>query len=151
MTKQKIRITRKFTFDMAHALYGHNGLCKNIHGHTYHLSVRLIGSINNSSVKSFSGMVLDFSELKELVKSTILNTYDHALVLNADSPHARLQDLNKNFERIVWMEVQPTCENLLMDMVEKLRRKLPPATELHSVKLQETPTSWAEWFAEDNL
>ena len=77
MIAQKVRVTKKFTFDMAHALYGYDGPCKNIHGHTYHLSVTLIGTPiqDNGDVKL--GMVVDFGDLKNIVKENIKNKLNH--------------------------------------------------------------------------
>ena len=151
MRDQRIRVTKSFTFDMAHALYGYDGLCKNIHGHTYKLYITLLGKVLNDYGNPKDGMVMDFSDLKKLVQEQILSIYDHALVLNGDSPHAELKDLKENFEKIVFLENQPTCENLVLDIVYKLKKKLPENVILHAIKLKETPTSFAEWYTEDNL
>ncbi|WP_317900054.1 6-pyruvoyl trahydropterin synthase family protein [Aurantibacillus circumpalustris] len=151
MRDQRIRVTKSFTFDMAHALYGYDGLCKNIHGHTYKLHITLLGKVLNDYENPKDGMVMDFSDLKKLVQQQILSIYDHALVLNGDSPHAELKDLKENFEKIVFLENQPTCENLVLDIVYKLKKKLPENVILHAIKLKETPTSFAEWYTEDNL
>lgn len=136
---------------MAHALYGYDGLCKNIHGHTYKLYITLLGSILNDNGNPKDGMVIDFSDLKTIVYNKVLSVYDHALVLNAHSPHAELKDLTNNFEKIIFLEKQPTCENLVVDIVSRLKKSLPPQVSLHHVKLMETPTSYAEWFSSDNL
>lgn len=147
----RIRVTKQFTFDMAHALYGHKGPCKNIHGHTYELSVSLLGKITNDFGTTSDGMVVDFSALKELLQKEIIAVYDHALVLNADSPHSELNSLRENFEKIIYLENQPTCENLVLDIVVRLNKLIPKGTILHHVSLQETPTAKAEWFYEDNI
>ncbi|MFN9801814.1 MAG: 6-pyruvoyl trahydropterin synthase family protein, partial [Bacteroidota bacterium] len=76
-----IRVTKRFTFDMAHALYGYDGPCKNIHGHTYHLAVTVAGVINIQEGHPELGLVVDFSELKEITRQIILSEFDHALVL----------------------------------------------------------------------
>lgn len=146
----KIRVSKQFTFDMAHALYGYNGPCRNIHGHTYMLSVTILGEIINDQGKSDDGMVLDFSRLKELVRNNIVSIYDHALVLNSKSPHKDLK-LEQNFEKVIYLDVQPTCENLLLTIVKKLRTNLPDGLILKHVCLQETPSAKAEWCLEDNL
>lgn len=95
-------------------------------------------------------MVVDFSVLKKLVQKEIVSVYDHALVLNADSPHAELTSLGENFEKVIYFENQPTCENLVFQIAEKLNKMIPKGTILHHVSLQETPTSGAEWFYDDN-
>lgn len=146
----KIRLSRQFTFDMAHALYGHNGACSNIHGHTYTLSLTLSGEIKNNPGQSDDGMLVDFSRLKELVTTGIISVYDHALVLNGNSPHRDLK-LDRSFDKVIYLDVQPTCENLLLIMVRKLRSDLPPGLTLQHAGLQETPTAKAEWCLDDNL
>jgi 6-pyruvoyltetrahydropterin/6-carboxytetrahydropterin synthase len=150
MISQKVRVTKKFTFDMAHALYGYDGPCKNIHGHTYHLSVTLMGTpiMDSSDVKL--GMVVDFGDLKAIVKDTILNTYDHALVLNEDAPYSKSEVISNEFEKVILVPYQPTCENLLLSFVEKLKPLFPMNNQLISIRLEETPTSFAEWNASDN-
>ena len=65
ITNQNIRVTKVFTFDMAHALYGYDGPCKNIHGHTYILSVTLKGKVINENNHPKNGMVIDFSDFKK--------------------------------------------------------------------------------------
>jgi 6-pyruvoyltetrahydropterin/6-carboxytetrahydropterin synthase len=135
---------------MAHALYGYDGPCKNIHGHTYHLSVTLMGTpiMDSSDVKL--GMVVDFGDLKAIVKDTILNTYDHALVLNEDAPYSKSEVISNEFEKVILVPYQPTCENLLLSFVEKLKPLFPINNQLISIRLEETPTSFAEWNASDN-
>lgn len=135
---------------MAHALYGYDGPCKNIHGHTYHLSVTLMGTpiMDSSDVKL--GMVVDFGDLKAIVKDTILNTYDHALVLNVDAPYSKSEVISNEFEKVILVPYQPTCENLLLSFVEKLKPLFPINNQLISIRLEETPTSFAEWNASDN-
>ena len=151
MKATKIRVTKVFTFDMAHALFGYDGPCKNIHGHTYRLSVTLIGQQIQDENNPKQGMVIDFTDFKQIVKSNIIEVFDHTLVLKADTPYAKIQGLTDNFERIIYSEYQPSCENLLLDMVRRIEENLPQKIQLHNVKLEETPTSYAEWFKEDNV
>lgn len=136
---------------MAHALHGYEGLCKNIHGHTYHLYVTLSGVPLNDSTRSTHGMVIDFSDLKDIVKKQVVDVYDHTLVLNGNSPHKALGVLTESFEKVIFVEYQPTCENLLQDIVAKIRKQFPTECSLHSVRLEETPGSYAEWFQSDNV
>tara|TARA_B100000513_G_C11814134_1_gene156633 strand:- start:122 stop:574 length:453 start_codon:yes stop_codon:yes gene_type:complete len=147
----KIRITKKFTFETGHALFGHDGKCKNIHGHSYSLFVTVLGRpISESSNPKF-GMVMDFSDLKKIVKEEIVNPYDHATVFNKNSPHLELaNDLKKRGHKIVLVEYQPTSEMLVIDFAEKIKSLLPKNIELYSLKLQETATCYAEWYAKDN-
>ena len=143
-----IRITKEFKFEMAHALHGYDGLCKNIHGHSYKLWVTVKGEVRNENGHVKDGMVIDFAELKEIVKPEIIDKYDHSLVLNANSPHANI-DLSA-FEKVFYLPYQPTSENLVTDFALKIKSKLPHDVELTKVVLSETATSFAEWNLEDN-
>ena len=144
-----IRISKEFTFDMAHALLGYDGLCKNIHGHSYTLVVTVIGSpiLDKNSPKN--GMLIDFKDLKNIIKQQIIDLFDHALVLNNDSPKDLLDMLMKNYDKIVLLDYQPTTENMIADMAGKIQGLLPKNLKLFSLRLRETPSSYAEWFADD--
>jgi 6-pyruvoyltetrahydropterin/6-carboxytetrahydropterin synthase len=143
-----IRITKEFKFEMAHALHGYDGLCKNIHGHSYKLWVTVKGEVRNENGHTKDGMVIDFAELKEIVKPEIIDKYDHSLVLNANSPHASI-DLSA-FEKVFYLPYQPTSENLVMDFATIIQSKIPKSITLCKVVLSETATSFAEWNIEDN-
>jgi 6-pyruvoyltetrahydropterin/6-carboxytetrahydropterin synthase len=134
--------------EMAHALHGYDGLCKNIHGHSYRLWVTIIGEVLQEKDNVKNGMVLDFSLLKKIVKPDIVDKYDHSLVLNANSPHADI-DLSA-FEKVFLLPYQPTSENLVYDFAMTIQKKLPENISLYKVVLSETATSFAEWCAEDN-
>ena len=146
---KKIRITKEFKFEMAHALFGYDGLCKNIHGHSYRLWVTIIGNVLEEENHVKNGMVLDFSLLKKIVKPEIVDKYDHSLVLNANSPHANI-DFSA-FEKVFLLPYQPTSENLVYDFVQVIKEKLPKNVDLHKVILSETANSYAEWCADDNV
>lgn len=146
----KIRITKQFDFETAHALYGYDGKCKNIHGHSYHLHVTVIGTPIDDLSNSKNGMVLDFGDLKKLVKEEIVDVFDHTTILNGKSPHKELaQTLKDNAHRIVLVDYQPTSENMLFDIADRIKKQLPNHVSLHSLKLFETASSYAEWFAQD--
>lgn len=143
-----IRITKEFQFEMAHALLGYDGPCKNIHGHSYKLDVTVIGDVKEGSTDSDEGMVIDFGIIKDIVKELIIDQYDHSLVLNKKMKidAAQFEFMNK----LIIVPFQPTCELLLVHYSELIISKLPSNIQLHSLVLRETPTSYAEWFAEDN-
>jgi len=135
---------------MAHALYGYDGPCKNIHGHSYVMQVTVIGEPIEDGSHVKNGMVMDFSDLKKIVKEKIVDDVDHALVLNGDSPHRDLKNLNETFEKIIFVPYQPTCENLLIDFKNRIQKYLPTNVKLQSMRLSETASSYSEWFADDN-
>jgi 6-pyruvoyltetrahydropterin/6-carboxytetrahydropterin synthase len=146
----KIRITKQFNFETAHALYGYDGKCKNIHGHSYKLSVTVIGTPISDSTHVKYGMVIDFGDLKKIVDSEIVNKFDHATVFNKNTPHIELaKELEKRDHNVILVDYQPTSEMMLVDFAEKINNRLPENVELHSLKLQETGTSNAEWYASD--
>jgi 6-pyruvoyltetrahydropterin/6-carboxytetrahydropterin synthase len=145
-----IRITKEFRFEMAHALLGYDGMCSNIHGHSYLLSVTLIGMPANNSADPKNGMVMDFGELKEIVKTQIIDRFDHALVLNDTTPEKETISSLPLFEKVIFLPYQPTCENMLPDIAARISKHLPEGIKLHNLKLRETNNSFAEWFAEDN-
>ncbi|MEZ4839314.1 6-pyruvoyl tetrahydropterin synthase family protein [Flavobacterium sp.] len=147
----KIRITKQFSFETGHALYGYDGKCKNVHGHSYKLSVTVIGTpiTDHSNVKF--GMVIDFGDLKKIVKEEIVDQFDHATVFNQNTPHIELaNELKNRGHHVILVNYQPTSENMVIDFAEKIKKRLPNTIELHSLKLQETETSFAEWYAYDN-
>jgi 6-pyruvoyltetrahydropterin/6-carboxytetrahydropterin synthase len=149
MTVKKVRVTKKFTFDMAHALFGYDGPCKNIHGHTYHLSVTLIGSPTQDTDNVKLGMVIDFSDLKKIIKDAILEKFDHALVLNDQAPYSKSEIISNEFEKVILVAYQPTCENLLLHFVDLIQPQFHGHISLVAMRLDETPTSYAEWRVED--
>ncbi len=146
-----IRITKQFSFETGHALYGYDGKCKNVHGHSYKLSVTVIGKPikDNSNVKF--GMVIDFGDLKFIVKEEIVNVFDHATVFNKNTPHIELaKELEERGHNVLLVDYQPTSEMMVIDFSNKIKKRLPEHIKLHSLKLQETDTSFAEWYASDN-
>jgi len=146
-----IRITKQFSFETGHALYGYDGKCKNVHGHSYRLDVTVIGKpISDISNVKF-GMVIDFGDLKKIVKEEIVDVFDHATVFNKNTPHVELaKELESRDHNVLLVDYQPTSEMMVIDFAEKIKTRLPKNIELYSLKLQETATSFAEWFASDN-
>lgn len=148
---QRIRVTKSFEFEMAHALAGYDGDCSNIHGHSYKLQVTLRGVPMQYPGHPKDGMVLDFRDLKKTVHEKVLDRFDHALALNNSAPSRVSSLLTHHFEKVVLLPFQPTCENLVLDIVESIRNDLPPDVELFRVKLHETSTAYAEWCSEDEV
>ncbi|MBN1252215.1 MAG: 6-carboxytetrahydropterin synthase [Bacteroidales bacterium] len=146
----KIRVTKEFHFEMAHALWNYDGLCKNIHGHSYILFVTVIGEPITENNNPKIGMVIDFGDLKKIVNSTIVNKFDHCVVLSSKAPSKHLLTTEEMFERYEILNYQPTCENMVIDFAERIKSKLPDDVKLFSIKLHETANSFAEWFASDN-
>ena len=143
----KIRITKEFDFEAAHALDGYIGKCKDIHGHSYHLEMTFIGTPKREKGLSDCGMVVDFGDIKKIVKTQILPLFDHRLILRKDTRFKEIESIN---ERIRLVDYQPTCENMLIEIVEILKRNEPKGAKLVKGFLRETANSFAEWRQEDN-
>ena len=147
----KIRITKQFTFETGHALYGYDGKCRNVHGHSYKLGVTVIGEPITDREHVKLGMVIDFGDLKKIVKSEIVDQFDHATVFNKNTPHLELaKELKSRGHHVILVDYQPTSENMVIDFAAKISKYPPEHIKLHSLKLQETETSFAEWYASDN-
>lgn len=146
----QIRITKSFTFETGHALYGYDGKCKNVHGHSYKLYVTVIGTPITDSNHVKYGMVIDFGDLKKIVREEIVDIFDHATVFNQNTPHVELaKELMDRGHHVLLVNYQPTSENMVIDFAQKIQSRLPKNIQLHSLKLQETETSFAEWYAAD--
>lgn len=147
----KIRITKQFGFETAHALHGYDGKCKNIHGHSYKLDVTVMGTPISDASNPKYGMVIDFGDLKKIVKEEIVDVFDHATIFNQNTPHSEIAEyLSKLGHHILSVDYQPTTENMVIDFADKIKRRLPEHLELYSIKLRETESSFAEWYASDN-
>lgn len=110
-----MQIAKEFTFDAAHKLNDYDGLCANLHGHTYRLQVVVKGRVKKS------GMVIDFGDLKKIVSKNVLLKLDHKY-------------LNETIK-------QPTAENISIWIWNQLKKEIP----LCEVKLWETPTSYVSY------
>ena len=147
----KVSITKEFSWDMAHLLAGHEGLCKNLHGHTYKMQIevtRVAEDVIMSELNS-QGMVIDFKDLKQLVKDKIVGPLDHAFMYWINSPepleHEIAEILIKNKRKVARVNYRPTAEEMAMNFFDTLTKELVPLNlELRAVKVWETPTSFAE-------
>lgn len=148
-----VRITKEFSFECAHSLYGYDGKCSQLHGHSYKLSVTLKGPSIDSSTSPKDGMVADFRDLKDLVNKVIIDRFDHSLVLMEGTPLSH--ELSQSYSNVIITPFRPTSENLaahfasLIDSEMKCQPKFA-SSALYSIKLHETATSYVEWLAEDN-
>ena len=139
------KITKQFSFEMAHALRNYDGLCRNIHGHSYKMDITLAGQPLHDESSPKNGMVMDFGDLKRLVNEEVISLFDHALVLNAKTEQSLIDILKQNFDKIVVVEFQPTTENLLDFIASKIKKRLPENVKLCRIRLRETDTSYADW------
>jgi 6-pyruvoyltetrahydropterin/6-carboxytetrahydropterin synthase len=150
MLMNNIRVTKEFNFEMAHALWNYDGPCRNIHGHSYKLYVTVTGCPEPDVKSPKQGMVIDFGDLKKIVREYIIDRFDHAVVVNQEAPKDFRNQVDQMFEKYEVVDYQPTCENLVLAFAQLLDHHLPEGTRLHHLRLDETGTSFAEWYAEDN-
>jgi len=123
---KRVTISKSFTFDASHHLHCYEGKCKNLHGHTYRVTLTVSGYLNDV------GLVIDFSELKAIWKSKIEIYLDH-------------QYLNETLPNM-----NTTAENIVVWLYEQWQKALETRAgdqsdlRVESVRLYETQTSFAE-------
>jgi 6-pyruvoyltetrahydropterin/6-carboxytetrahydropterin synthase len=146
---QIIRLTKIFYFEMAHPLYNYNGPCKNIHGHSYKLHVTIKGYPKQELDDPEDGLLVDFKWLKKIINEEIVNRLDHALVLNERKERSIQGDQNY-YGNEIFIDYQPTCENILNDFSTRIKNRLPDNISLQALTLYETANSFGEWVSDDN-
>lgn len=146
-----IRLTKEFSYEMAHTLVGYDGPCREIHGHSYRLFVTVCGEPEQNPRSPKFGMVMDFGELKRIVRERVVDRYDHAMVVRQTEANREVVELLRlHYDKVIVTPYQPTCENMVQEFAQDIAAHLPAGVALFSVKLHETATSFAEWFASDN-
>ncbi len=145
-----IRVTKEFSFEMAHALEGHDGACSRIHGHSYRLWVTVEGVPSDDGNSPKQGMVVDFGDLKRIVGEDIIARFDHAFVVRRTASNSALVDaMAAHYQGVMAVDWQPTSENLVENFAALLRPRLPAGVTLRAIKLSETATSYAEWIIDN--
>ncbi|MFN8250880.1 MAG: 6-carboxytetrahydropterin synthase [Ferruginibacter sp.] len=136
-------LTKIFHFEMAHAIDGYNGMCKNIHGHSYKLHVTVGASCNEDAFIDPPGFLLDFKDLKNIVNRAVVELFDHKLVLSKNYI-AKHPEVNEQENLVAW-DAEPTAENLLLFMKRLIKKELPGGIALMEMNLYETQHSYATW------
>lgn len=140
-----IRITKNFHFEMAHAIYGYNGACKNIHGHSYQLQVTVSDGKQHIVPIEGTGIMIDFKVIKKIVQQAVIEKMDHHLCLSTHFLKAH-PAFPKQDNLLIW-DFEPTAENMLIYIAQTIKSLLPAEIQLIHLKLYETPDSFAEWLA----
>ncbi|MDB5800214.1 MAG: 6-carboxy-5,6,7,8-tetrahydropterin synthase [Rhodocyclales bacterium] len=141
-------ITRRLEFDAGHRIPDHRSLCRHLHGHRYAIEITVAGDVTLQDGNPRNGMVLDFSEIKTVLRSSIVDVWDHAfLVYRGDTQILGfLQTLDDH--RTVVLDVVPTAENLAAEAFRLLAPRIAELCEkqlvLENVRLYETPNCWAD-------
>ena len=130
-------VTKTVKFDAAHVLTDHQGLCRNLHGHTYRVDVSV-------ATETDGDMVVDFKELKAVANEVICDRFDHAFIYNTRSAGESeiAAVVEKHGMRTVAIPFRSTVENLARMFYGELRARLPG---LSSVKVWETSDNCAEY------
>lgn len=129
-------LTTSYVFDAAHRIAGHPGKCAWLHGHTYHLDVTV-----SSPTLNQLGMVMDFDDLRDMVRKAVLDLWDHATLLAVGDPlgPAIRAVQHEAPDRIVLLEGQPTAEILTREAWRRIEGRLPVGITLERVAIRETP------------
>ncbi|MDO4879019.1 MAG: 6-carboxytetrahydropterin synthase QueD [Neisseria sp.] len=141
-----MKITKIFTFDSAHMLDGHDGKCRNLHGHTYRLEAAVSGNPVQGGTKD--GMVMDFADLKDIVKRQIIQPFDHAFIYHGGNEReCQVAALLEGWKmKTLRLPFRTTAENMAVEMYGRLKNA---GLDIYSIKLWETPTSYAEYGGDD--
>ena len=134
-----ITVTKTVKFDAAHVLTNHQGLCKNLHGHTYRVDVSVSQAEDDDR-----DMVIDFKDLKTIANEVICDRFDHAFIYNTESAGEKeiAAVVEKNGMRTVAIPFRSTAENLAKMFYGELKDRIPG---LAAVKVWETADSCAEF------
>ena len=130
-------VTKTVKFDAAHVLTDHQGLCRNLHGHTYRVDVSV-------STESDGDMVIDFKELKDVLAEVILDRFDHSFIYNTGSAGESeiAAVVEKHGMRTVAIPFRSTVENLAKMFYKELKDRI---SGLSAVKVWETADNCAEF------
>ena len=131
-----MELATSYVFDAAHRIAGHPGKCAWLHGHTYQLEVTV-----SSPTLNPLGMVMDFDDLRDVVRKAVLDQWDHATLLATGDPlSAAISAVQCAApDRVVLFEGQPTAEVLTREAWQRLERQLPAGITLERVAIRETP------------
>lgn len=141
-------ITRRLEFDAGHRISTHNSQCRHLHGHRYAIEITLSGDIIAEKGVAQQGMVMDFSEVKRIAKTILVDQWDHAfLVYSGDLPVLQFLQTLEGHKTVV-LNVQPTAENLAVIAFNTLDRAYQDTygnhLRLEKARLYETPNCWAD-------
>jgi 6-pyruvoyltetrahydropterin/6-carboxytetrahydropterin synthase len=141
-------ITRRLEFDAGHRIPDHKSQCRHLHGHRYVIEITLSGNVIQKSGDAANGMVMDFSQVKDLAKAHLVDAWDHAFLAFAGDT-AIVDFLNGLPDhKTVILDRVPTAENLARIAFEQLdavyRDTYGNHLQLHQVRLYETPNCWAD-------
>jgi 6-pyruvoyltetrahydropterin/6-carboxytetrahydropterin synthase len=141
-------ITRRLEFDAGHRIPNHTSQCRHLHGHRYAIEITLSGEIIRTKGAAEEGMVMDFSDVKHIAKTVLVDHWDHAfLVYRNDHPVMEFLASLPEHKTVV-LPVVPTAENLADEAFRILNAAYLDTygnqLRLQRVRLYETPNNWAD-------
>ncbi|MDO9204467.1 6-carboxytetrahydropterin synthase QueD [Methylotenera sp.] len=143
-----MQITTRLEFDAGHRIPSHKSQCKNLHGHRYAIEITLSGDIISQEGTSENGMVMDFSDVKKIAKTSVVDVWDHAfLVYQHDLEILNFLNTLTNHKTVIFPTV-PTAENMAAEAFKILKTQYQDTygnhLKLEKVRLYETPNNWAD-------
>ena len=133
-----MRITRRFEIDAGHRLLGHEGKCKNLHGHRYVFELTV-----EAEALDAIGRVIDFSVLKEKVYGWVDEHWDHGFLVQEGDP--LISFLEEHGLKHVVLPFSPTSENLAKEVHRIASELLPTYLKVSRIRCYETPNCWSEY------
>lgn len=132
------RIAKDFRWEMAHRLPFHEGLCKNLHGHSYRARIEIIGT-NNAQ-----GMVLDYYDMKRIIKP-VIERLDHSFLCDT-SDSVMVEFFRANPMKVNYINMPSTAENIAVYIMHEIAPLLAEFDNLHGVRVRvhETENTYAE-------
>ena len=142
-----MKIVKVIQWDMGHRVMNHRSICKGLHGHRYKAEISIMGSLVDVEGVSEEGMVIDFSDIKNLALSLIHTKLDHSfMVWDQDQEMIDFFNSSKG-HKPVYVPFTPTVENVAKYIFDILAPKITNnynnGIYLNSIKVWETPTSFA--------
>lgn len=141
-----MRVTKAIYTETSHRLMNHKGLCRNLHGHSYKWEVTIS---KMGELDEMTGMLIDFHDIKDLLKEFIDEPFDHATVLS-NQDYALRDFLEDQGFKLLLLDTHPTAENFARKVACDISRRLGGAYMV-DVKCWETTTSYAEASSYEGL
>ena len=142
-----MKITKIIQWDMGHRILNHRSVCKGLHGHRYKAEITVEGKLVNSITKSEHGMVMDFADIKSIAKTEIHDKLDHGFMVWEKDDELIEFFRHTEGHKMIKVPFTSTAENVaqyIFDTIsKKLSDKFDTGLKLASVKLWETPSSYA--------
>jgi len=142
-----LSIMRRFTFCAGHRLVGHEGKCRNLHGHNYALEVYVTGQAQDEI-----GRILDFKQLKSSVNSWLDENWDHTFILWDQDKNGLAAIRSSQPHRVYELDSNPTAENMASHFLHQIAPQILQGTgaKAYKVCLWESEETCAEVTLDDH-